>query len=86
MLEIGLAGGSSAQLWDDFFQHNVQITGVDMGGGPYQQTDSLHIFHGDQSNGTFLDEVLAATGGGFDLIVDDGSHLPGDQIFRLWLC
>jgi hypothetical protein len=37
------------------------------------------VFFGDQSNATFLGEIVAATGGAFDVIIDDGSHHVAHQ-------
>ena len=37
------------------------------------------LYRGDQSNITFLRAFLQDSGGRFDIVVDDGSHLPDHQ-------
>ena len=45
------------------------------------------VYYGDQSNTTFLSHFLERSGGNFDVIIDDGSHLPSHQVISfeaLW--
>ena len=37
------------------------------------------LYRGDQSNITFLGTFLEDSGGRFDIIIDDGSHVPDHQ-------
>jgi len=37
------------------------------------------LYQGDQSSREFLDAFVAATGGAFDVVIDDGSHVPSHQ-------
>lgn len=37
------------------------------------------IFTGDQADVGFLERVVAETGGGFDVVVDDGGHTMAQQ-------
>lgn len=45
------------------------------------------IYKGDQSDVDFLDYFVNATGGDYDVLIDDGSHVPSHQLIsfeRLW--
>lgn len=52
---------------------------------PPAQNGQLYV--GDQANGALLQEVVADTrqagDGGYDLIIDDGSHSPDHQLQSL---
>ena len=48
-----------------------------------QKTPGATIFTGDQSNATFLEEVIAKSGGKFDIIIDDGGHYMNQQMISL---
>jgi hypothetical protein len=48
-----------------------------------QKTPGATIYTGDQSNVTFLEEVIALSGGKFDVIIDDGGHYMNQQIISL---
>ena len=39
------------------------------------------LYTGDQSDAEFLKKMMADVGKQFDIIVDDGSHVPWHQIF-----
>ena len=41
--------------------------------------DQCDLYRGDQSNITFLRTFLEDSGGRFDIIIDDGSHVPDHQ-------
>jgi hypothetical protein len=43
----------------------------------------VRCYRGDQANGTFLKELVRRTGGRFDIIVDDGSHVPEHQFITM---
>lgn len=77
LLEIGVFGGSSVNIWNAFFPE-CQITGVD------NNPDTLNIrtIHkrielqiGDQANVEFLQSL-----GNYDVIIDDGGHTMKQQI------
>lgn len=48
-----------------------------------QNLTGAKIFAGDQSDTTFLHDFIAQSGGGFDVIVDDGGHTMQQQIISL---
>jgi cephalosporin hydroxylase len=73
LLEIGVAGGSSLRMWEEFFPA-ARIVGVDINKGAHRHASertSVHI--GDQRDAEFLD-ALGHTEGPFDIVVDDGGH------------
>lgn len=65
--------GASLYMWRDFFP-NAQIFGIDI--YPEAKVDSVRIktFICDQTKKNDLIELIKATGGDIDLIVDDGCH------------
>lgn len=84
VLEIGVAGGGSLEMWSKFFE-NGQIFGIDIEQEclTYQyQEKNIHISIGDQSSPEFWDFYLKDKGL-FDVIVDDGSHVNEHQVITL---
>ena len=75
ILEIGVKRGMSLKLWKDYFK-NATVYGIDID----EKTKVLPypIFIGSQNDVNFLKDV--GKSGPFDLIVDDGSHIPKDQL------
>jgi predicted O-methyltransferase YrrM len=81
VLEIGIGGGHSLRMWKEFFS-KAQIIGIDCNPECLAQTeDRIRCFHGDQRSSDDLMAIMdALERPKFDLIVDDGSHEPADQI------
>jgi hypothetical protein len=79
MLEIGVFGGGSLDLWREYFGPNATIFGIDVReecrelNGPKAQ-----VRIGLQSDASFLQGVFAEMGG-LDVVLDDGSHKGADQ-------
>ena len=75
LLEIGLDSGNGTLLWKEYFD-SVELFGIDSNPdtGNTPGARLAQIFIGDASNATFLQEVMRATGGNFDVIIDDGGH------------
>jgi Methyltransferase domain len=88
-LEIGIYKGGSMPMWQDFFAPTSRLTFLDIDPACRAlELPGTRVRIGDQSDPAFLAEV-GATGGPFDLIVDDGGHKMHQQItsFRhLWPC
>ncbi len=42
----------------------------------------MQVHVGDQANATFLQSLVQATPGGFDIIIDDGGHTMDQQLTR----
>jgi hypothetical protein len=81
LLEIGVQGGRSMHLWREYFPNAELLSGVGYGHlfDTADCTNGIVCYHGDQSNVSFLDELVTNSGGQFDVIIDDGSHVPEHQ-------
>ena len=85
LLEIGIDENESLKLWKGYF-NNVNLHGIDIDEKEFDNTEvTLHKV--DQSNALELDQFVANVGIDFDVIIDDGSHVPEHQILtisKLW--
>jgi hypothetical protein len=88
LLEIGANQGHSLRLWSDFFAHPSVILGLAYGtfaDGVEENVEDLPnvtIYRGDQSHKETMDYLNAR--GPWDIIIDDGSHVPQHMIFTLF--
>lgn len=79
MLEIGVSGGGSLDLWRRYFGPDAIIFGIDV-----DPASAAVVFPpnqvriGSQADPTFLAEVIAELGQP-DIILDDGSHVADHQ-------
>lgn len=76
LLEIGVYKGGSLLLWRDYFPRGT-IVGIDakLPAGMVSG-DRIHLFEGSQADTAFLSRVAGATApDGFDIIIDDASHV-----------
>jgi hypothetical protein len=84
LLEIGvggyqeLPGGHSLKLWEAYFQRGT-IVGIDIYDKRNLSHGRVHVHQCSQVDSKGLHE-LADKHGGFDIIIDDGSHLNDHQI------
>lgn len=88
ILEIGVLGGRSLLMWEEYFP-NADIHGIDLNPecAKVDEGNTTTVWIGDQHDPDFLDKITMRLGGGFDIVIDDGSHRVEDQIFtfkRLW--
>jgi hypothetical protein len=81
LLEIGVGGydlkttgGASLAMWAEYFPRG-QITGIDIAEKRLTHDARIKFFQGSQDDPAFLKSVCDARGP-FDVIVDDGSHVP----------
>lgn len=82
-LEVGWWKGASMRMWAEYLS-KATIAGVDI--EPKEPIDGVNFHQGDQTDGAFLDELSRAYGG-WDVIVDDASHLSphtGITLQLLW--
>lgn len=78
LMEIGVYKGASIRTWEEHFQ-KATIVGLDNDPGVLQQKFArAKIVIGEQGDAAFLRKVAEEVGG-FDVIIDDGSHMPWDQ-------
>jgi Methyltransferase domain len=83
-LEIGFFKGSSARMWEQYFQngelHFIEIHKdlVEKYGNGFSHRCHLHIVN--QGDVGQLKNFLQIVGGNFDIIIDDGGHTMKQQI------
>jgi len=84
ILEIGVLGGGSIEMWLKYFGEGTQVVGVDINEEckNYVYDGNVEIVMGDQGNPEFWDQYLSDKKG-FDIVIDDGSHVMNHQITTL---
>jgi hypothetical protein len=80
LLEIGVAGGGSLQMWRKYLGPEAIIFGVDIDRTCRDVADpDVQVRIGNQADKAFLRSVIDEIGG-IDVVVDDGSHVGSHQI------
>ena len=80
VLEIGSRDGGSLLMWRDYFGESSNVHSIDINPEAKRFADSrTKVFTGSQNNVTFLEGVLLDLGA-IDIIIDDASHIAGDQM------
>lgn len=80
LLEIGVHGGGSLELWQRYLGPQAEIHGIDIDPAARDRAPpgcQVHI--GSQADAPFLQRILVEQGP-FDILIDDGSHLMPHQI------
>ena len=85
LLELGIFRGESMLLWENYFS-NGKIVGVDINkAGVADKSERIFEFQGYQQDRDFLDRVAQKTApGGFDIIIDDASHIGDISKITFW--
>lgn len=73
-----ISGGASVKMWYDYFP-KATIYGVDINPAAFLENDRTKIFQLDQGNFAQLSAFGSEVNGGFDFILDDGSHRADHQ-------
>lgn len=74
VLEIGVDHGGSLQILKAVFR-NAEIVGLDINPDCKRfEEDRISIMVGDQTDSAILETL-----GNFDIVIDDGSHVPAHQ-------
>lgn len=73
IFEIGVLEGASLRMWRDYFP-KASIHGIDIADTSRYDGERLKTYIADQGNRQQLQTVMDASGGDFDVIVDDGGH------------
>lgn len=85
LLELGVRRGGSLHLWRDLFS-NGQIAGLDL--NPVTVEDNsgrIHVYQGYQQDPVILNRLAAEVApDGFDIVIDDASHLGGYTRDSFW--
>jgi hypothetical protein len=82
LLEIGVQNGGSLEIWAEYFKDFRTITGCDIDEKCRQlkfADQRIHLVIDDATNPTSIPRLLKLSDG-WNIIVDDGSHLPFDII------
>ncbi len=75
LLELGVWGGHSLEMWRDAFPR-ATIVGVDLRPPDLELGRRVHIVRGDQTDAALMQRLREAHAPeGFDVIVDDASHM-----------
>ena len=80
LLEIGVSGGGSLQMWRKYFGPEAVIFGVDVNPRCRGSADpDVEVRIGSQADKAFMRSVVDEMGG-IDIVLDDGSHVASHQI------
>lgn len=75
-LEIGVRDGCSHRMWQHYFSKGSKIFGIDIDPRCKQfEAGNIQVFVGSQSDPSTIQKVVDASPEGFDVIIDDGSHV-----------
>jgi SAM-dependent methyltransferase len=82
VLEIGVQNGGSLEIWSKFFPNANAVVGCDINPKCEQlnyENSNIHVVVGDATLPETLQEIKQHSLS-FDLIIDDGSHIPREVI------
>jgi cephalosporin hydroxylase len=75
MLEIGVFGGGSLDMWRAYLGPEAKIIGIDINPECKQyDSDGIEIFIGSQDDSTLIDKILKKYPN-ISIVLDDGSHV-----------
>lgn len=80
LFEIGILGGSSLWLWDEWFYNLEGLVGLDLRSMARTQVPEKALcYEGLQQDRAVLQDIVKRHGP-FDVVVDDGGHNFKDQV------
>jgi Methyltransferase domain len=83
VLEIGIYSGGSLGMWREYFGPRCNVYGVDIEPACRAYVgERTQVFIGDQADRDFW-RRLRTQAPPFDIVIDDGGHLPEQQIVTL---
>lgn len=83
IVEIGVFSGGSLEMWRNYFGTDSRVYGVDVERAcRAYEGERVRVFIGDQGDAAFWDD-FAHQVPTIDIVIDDGSHVPADQIVTL---
>lgn len=80
-LEIGIGSGPSLKMWYDYFP-KAKIHAIDIVNSSQHNNDRVTTYVADQTKRETLQRVINSAGD-FDIIIDDGGHMMGQQQISL---
>jgi glycosyltransferase involved in cell wall biosynthesis len=81
LLEVGIGSGASLSMWADYFPH-AQIFGIDIEPFSGHLPERVETFQIDATDRVALTD-FARRHGPFDVVIDDGGHMMGQQQIAL---
>lgn len=79
VFELGINAGASLRMWEEFFP-NAEIIGADFKPSLLFNEGRIKSYFADQRSAESLEELVQHLGKDFDIMIDDGSHEPADQL------
>ena len=80
LLEIGVSGGGSLDIWRKYFGPKARIFGLDINPDCKRfESPGTRVFIGSQGEPPFLEQLAKETGP-IDILIDDGSHDHDHQL------
>jgi hypothetical protein len=79
----GYKAGASLFMWEEYFP-NAEIYALDIVPETLINVGRIHSYLCNQGSLSSLKKASTILGGDFDLIIDDGSHVPKHQIQTLY--
>ena len=79
VVEIGAGEGLGLRMFRDYFPKAI-IYGAEIDKKRIFKEDRIEVIECDQSNVDDLTRLLDKTGFDIDIMIDDGSHKPKDQV------
>ena len=80
ILEFGIGTGASLRMWRDFFPH-ANIYGADYRTDSLINEDRIESILCDQRRYEHLTSLIDHIGSDIDVVIDDASHRPRDQMY-----
>lgn len=75
-LEIGVLNGASLRVWQEYFGKESNILGLDIDPGKIAYNYvNIKIYIGSQNDTQIIEKIYSEHTEGFDVILDDGSHI-----------
>src|SRR2546427_178249 len=83
LLEIGVLGGGSLEMWQHYLGSKCRVTGVDIDARcKAYENERTRIFIGDQEDRRFW-KRFREQAPPVDILIDDGGHTPEQQMVTL---
>lgn len=85
LLELGVADGESLRHWESYLPQ-ARITGLDIAACPASfESGRVMTYQGEQQDTALLDKIAQERApGGFDVIIDDASHVGQLTRISFW--
>ena len=81
LFEIGIYQGHSLMMWSEYFENsNIVGADIDISNIKFNFNSNVKIIEANIVNNNLLNTFLSSYGG-FDYIIDDGSHKLHDQLY-----